>query len=59
VVVPAPAPPRAGTACDLAVEVREFFIPDFTRWKDHDAFEASFTRLIDDLKKADEAGPWP
>ena len=38
---------------DLAVEIREYFIPDFTNWKDHDAFEAGFKRLLDDLK-ADE-----
>jgi hypothetical protein len=35
---------------DLAVEVREDFIPDFTGWKDHDAFEAAFGRLLRDLK---------
>jgi hypothetical protein len=35
---------------DLAVEVREYFIPDFTGWKDQDAFEAAFGRLLRDLK---------
>jgi hypothetical protein len=35
---------------DLAVEVREYFIPDFSNWKDHDAFEKSFARLLRDLK---------
>jgi hypothetical protein len=35
---------------DLAVEVREYFIPDFTNWKDQDAFEAAFERLLRDLK---------
>jgi hypothetical protein len=35
---------------DLAVEVREYFIPDFTNWKDQDAFEAAFGRLLRDLK---------
>ena len=35
---------------DLAVEVREYFIPDFTKWKDHDDFEAGFARLLRDLK---------
>ncbi|MDB6005188.1 MAG: toll/interleukin receptor protein [Prosthecobacter sp.] len=38
------------TGSDLAVEVREYFIPDFTNWKDHDAFEAAFARLLKDLK---------
>jgi len=41
---------------DLAVKVREYFIPpDFSNWKDHDAFEAGFTRLLKDLK--DEGPP--
>jgi hypothetical protein len=35
---------------DLAVEVREYFIPDFSNWKEHDAFEAAFQRLLRDLK---------
>jgi hypothetical protein len=35
---------------DLAVEVREYFIPDFSHWTDHDAFEAAFARLLHDLK---------
>ncbi len=35
---------------DLAVEVRAYFIPDFSNWKDHDAFEAAFARLQKDLK---------
>jgi hypothetical protein len=39
------------TGKDLAVEIREYFIPDFSDWKNHDAFEKSFTRLLRDLKK--------
>jgi uncharacterized protein YjbI with pentapeptide repeats len=35
---------------DLAVEVREYLIPDFSNWKDNDAFEAAFGRLLRDLK---------
>ena len=38
---------------DLAVEVREYFIPDFSNWKDHDSFEAAFARLQNDLRAAD------
>jgi hypothetical protein len=38
---------------DLAVELREYFIPDFSHWKDHDQFEAAFARLLKDLR-ADE-----
>jgi hypothetical protein len=41
---------------DLAVEIREYFIPDFTGWKDHDAFEAAFARLIEDLKATTSTG---
>lgn len=26
------------------------FIPDFSNWKDHDAFEVAFKRLLSDLK---------
>ena len=35
---------------DLAIELREYFIPDFSNWKEHDAFEAAFDRLLRDLK---------
>jgi hypothetical protein len=35
---------------DLGVEIREYFIPDFSNWKDHDAFEAAFAKLHRDLK---------
>ncbi|MGH9842151.1 MAG: TIR domain-containing protein [Blastocatellia bacterium] len=31
---------------DLAIEVREYFIPDFSNWKNHDSFEKSFERLL-------------
>jgi hypothetical protein len=37
------------TAKDLATEIREYFIPDFSQWKDHDAFEAAVARLLRDL----------
>ena len=40
----------ADTGKDLAVEVREYFIPDFSDWKNHDAFEASFAKLQSDLR---------
>ncbi len=39
---------------DSAKEIREYFIPDFSNWKDHDAFEKEFKRLLDDLKKEAE-----
>ena len=40
----------ADTVKDLATEIREYYIPDFTAWKDHDAFEAAVARLLRDLK---------
>jgi hypothetical protein len=36
---------------DSAKELREYHIPDFSNWKDHDAFEAAFARLLADLKR--------
>ena len=45
---------------DLAEEVRQYFIPDFSNWKDHDAFEKSFDKLLADLKsgaKTPDASP--
>jgi uncharacterized protein YjbI with pentapeptide repeats len=38
------------TGRDMAREIREYLIPDFSDWKDHDAFEANFQRLLDALK---------
>ena len=35
---------------DLAVELREYFISDFTGWKNHAAFEIAFEKLMRDLK---------
>jgi hypothetical protein len=40
----------ADTGKDLAKEVREYFIPDFSNWKEHDAFEKAFKRLLRDLR---------
>lgn len=37
---------------DSAREVREYFIPDFSRWKDHDAFEESFGGLLRALRSS-------
>jgi hypothetical protein len=35
---------------DLSEEVRQYFIPDFSRWKDHDSYQQAFERLMHDLK---------
>jgi hypothetical protein len=50
--------PDSRTGSDLAEEVRQYFIPDFSDWKQHDAFEDAFTRLLRDLKATD-APPAP
>lgn len=43
----------ADSGKDLAVELREYFIPDFSNWKDHDSFEKAFDRLLRDLKASE------
>jgi hypothetical protein len=40
----------ADTGKDSAREIREYFIPDFSNWKNHDSFQEAFRRLINDLK---------
>jgi len=45
---------RTGT--DLAEELRLYFIPDFTDWKDHDSFEVAYQRLMQDFKPSPEDG---
>ena len=35
---------------DSAGEIREYFIPDFSNWKNHDSYEHAFQRLLSDLK---------
>ncbi len=44
---------------DAAEEVREFFIPDFSDWKDNDAFEEAFARLLRDMKEEEGAKEGP
>ena len=34
---------------DSAREIREYFIPDFSNWKDHDSYQKAFGRLLRDL----------
>lgn len=40
----------ADTGKDSAREIREYFIPDFSDWKNHDAYQKIFERLLQDLK---------
>jgi hypothetical protein len=39
----------ADTGKDSAREIREYFIPDFSNWKDHDSYMLAFDKLLDDL----------
>jgi hypothetical protein len=43
----------ADTGIDSAREIREYFVPDFSNWKDHDSYSRGFEKLVRDLK----AGP--
>jgi uncharacterized protein YjbI with pentapeptide repeats len=43
----------ADTGKDSAREIREYFIPDFSNWKNHDSYQEAFQRLISDLKATD------
>jgi uncharacterized protein YjbI with pentapeptide repeats len=45
----------ADTGKDSAREIREYFIPDFSDWKNHDSYQQAFDRLLKDLK-ADAGG---
>ena len=45
----------ADSGKNLAVELREYFIPDFSHWKEHDQFEAAFARLLKDLHAEERA----
>lgn len=41
------------TGEDLAEEVRQYYIPDFSNWKDHEAFGRAFDRLQKALQSSD------
>ena len=40
----------ADTGKDSAREVREYFIPDFSQWKEYDSYWKAFDRLVNDLR---------
>ena len=44
----------ADTKKDLATEIREYYIPDFSDWKNPAAYKKEFDRLLRDLKADDE-----
>ncbi|HUI53984.1 MAG TPA: toll/interleukin-1 receptor domain-containing protein [Bryobacteraceae bacterium] len=40
----------ADRGIDSAREIREYFMPDFSNWKDYDSYQKAFERLLRDLK---------
>jgi hypothetical protein len=42
--------PWVKTEIASAREVREYYVPDFSNWKDHDEYSRVFERLVQDLK---------
>jgi len=42
---------------DSAREIREYFIPDFSNWKDHDAYRLAFDKQLHDLQGKPESSP--
>jgi hypothetical protein len=44
----------ADTGKDSAREIREYFIPDFSNWKDHDSYQQALLRLLKDLKSTSD-----
>lgn len=45
----------ADTGQDLATEIREYYIPDFSNWRDDVVFSGEYMRLLDALRKSAEA----
>ena len=41
---------RPETGKDLGREIRKYFIPDFSNWKDHDPYQEAFQRLVKELE---------
>jgi hypothetical protein len=41
---------------DLAWEIKEYYIPDFSSWKDHDSYAQAFQQLLRDLRAEQAAG---
>jgi hypothetical protein len=35
---------------DLATEIREYYIPDFSEWKNHDPYQKEFEKLLRDFR---------
>ncbi len=46
----------ADRGIDSAREVREYFIPDFSRWKEHDSYQAELEGLVTGFESGELAG---
>jgi hypothetical protein len=44
----------AETGKDSAREIREYFIPDFSEWNNHDNYQRAFEGLLKDLKAEEQ-----
>lgn len=40
----------ADSGKDLATEIREYYVPDFSQWKNHDSYQKEFEKLLRDLR---------
>lgn len=38
------------TGKDSAKEIRDYYVPDFSNWKDHDSYQIEFEKLLRDLR---------
>lgn len=45
----------ADTGKDLAREIREYFIPEFSDWQDEEKFQSGLAQLKDSLRKSEDA----
>jgi len=48
----------ADTGKDSAQEIREYYVPDFSGWKDQDSFQIEFEKLLRDLRTERMPGKW-
>lgn len=46
---------KSDLVIDFAEEIREYYIPDFSNWKDHDSFQTAFERLLADLRSSEQS----
>jgi hypothetical protein len=44
---------------DLATEIREYYIPDFSEWKTHDLYVREWEKLLRDLRTESDVGRTP